>query len=87
MKGAGGKRRRQPATRQDRGAGSPAPSNTAAAPEWAAPPLKPQRRLLVVLSVVLALWVAYLLVLRFATVHPDAEPHKTAPATAPAAAA
>ena len=39
------------------------------APITFAPPLRPRPRLLMVLSVLLALWVAFLLVLYFRTVH------------------
>jgi hypothetical protein len=40
------------------------------APIEFAPPLRPRPRLLIVLSVILALWVAFLLVLYFRTVYP-----------------
>ena len=40
------------------------------APIEFAPPLKPRPRLMIVLSVILALWVAFLLALYFRTVYP-----------------
>jgi hypothetical protein len=49
--------------------GDPVPSSDAGRIEFAAP-LRPRPRLLIVLSVVLALWVAFLLVLYFRTVYP-----------------
>jgi hypothetical protein len=47
-----------------------APSEPALAPTDFAPPLQPRPRLLIILSIALALWVAFLLALYFRTVYP-----------------
>ena len=63
-----------------------APATDSAKPSTALPPLKPRPKLLILMSVLLAIWVGALLTLYFAMVRPYRHWHDKAPipATAPA---
>jgi hypothetical protein len=83
------KRQKKPAPPPERKSRDRAANSSGAADERGVeflPPLKPRRKLLIVLSAVFALWMALLLVLRFTTVaghgqeqHPHDEPAQRQP--------
>jgi hypothetical protein len=83
------KRRKKPAPPPERKSRDRAEGSSGVADEREVeflPPLKPQRKILIVLSAVFALWLAILLVLRFTTVaghgqelHPHDEPAQRQP--------
>jgi hypothetical protein len=53
----------------------------ASAPSTNETPIKPRRGLLIVLSIVLALWIAAMVVMYFTTVYPQRHPAKPTPSS------